>query len=157
MTASHLALTVDSPEETASLAESLGATLMPGDCLLLSGEIGSGKTHFARSLIQSVMSEPEDIPSPTFTLVQVYDTNRGELWHTDLYRLSSLEEIEELGLSEAFNDAITLVEWPDRLGPMTPRHALSITFEADPKHETRRKLTVEWTDLKWQSRLTCPT
>lgn len=154
MTASHLELTMDSPEETAAMAVSLGTTLMPGDCLLLSGEIGSGKTHFARSLIQSMMTEPEDVPSPTFTLVQVYDTNRGELWHSDLYRLSSLEEIEELGLSEAFNDAITLVEWPDRLGPLTPPHALKITFETDPEHETRRKLTVEWTDPKWPPRLT---
>ncbi|MCU9837189.1 tRNA (adenosine(37)-N6)-threonylcarbamoyltransferase complex ATPase subunit type 1 TsaE [Ruegeria sp. WL0004] len=154
MTASHLELTIDSPEETAAMAVSLGTTLMPGDCLLLSGEIGSGKTHFARSLIQSMMTEPEDVPSPTFTLVQVYDTDRGELWHSDLYRLSSLEEIEELGLSEAFNNAITLVEWPDRLGPLTPPHALMITFEIDPEHETRRKLTVEWTDPKWPPRLT---
>lgn len=154
MTATHLELTTDSPEETTALAVSLGSTLRPGDCLLLSGEIGSGKTHFSRSLIQSLMPVPEDVPSPTFTLVQVYDTERGDLWHSDLYRLSSLEEIEELGLSEAFNDAITLVEWPDRLGPLTPPHALMITFEADPEHETRRKLTVEWTDPKWPPRLT---
>ena len=94
----------------------------------------AGKTHFARNLIQSLMAEPEDVPSPTFTLVQAYDTPSGEIWHCDLYRLSAAEEVDELGLTEAFDTAICLVEWPDKLGPLAPRGALTLTFETDPNN-----------------------
>lgn len=153
MTASPLILHPDNPDETARLAVRLGADLAPGDCLLLSGEIGSGKTHFARHLIQSLLPVAEDIPSPTFTLVQVYDSARGEIWHSDLYRLTGLDEIEELGLSEAFCDAITLVEWPDRLGPLTPDHALHLSFDTDPADELKRRLTLSWSDPKWDPRI----
>ncbi|SDD63453.1 tRNA (adenosine(37)-N6)-threonylcarbamoyltransferase complex ATPase subunit type 1 TsaE [Ruegeria marina] len=153
MTASPLILSLESPEETARLAVAIGATLRPGDCILLAGEIGCGKTHFARSLIQSLLPSPEDVPSPTFTLVQVYETDRGEIWHSDLYRLTAIEEIEELGLTDAFTDAITLIEWPDRLGSLAPENALSVNFVADPIHESRRVLTLSWTDPKWTSRI----
>lgn len=153
MTASPLILRLDSPEETTRIAIAIGATLGPGDCILLSGKIGSGKTHFARSLIQSLLLSPEDVPSPTFTLVQVYETDRGEVWHSDLYRLSAVEEIEELGLAEAFTDAITLVEWPDRLGPLAPKNALLVHFETDPAQECLRVLAFRWSDPKWNSRL----
>ena len=149
MTSTLVKLTPESPEETADIAARIGAELQPGDCLLLRGEIGSGKTHFARSLIQSLMTEPEDVPSPTFTLVQVYDTTRGEVWHSDLYRLSAVEELEELGLSEAFESAICLVEWPDKLGPLAPPSALTLTFATDPEHEETRHLTVSGPDPKW--------
>ena len=81
-------LDLPGPQATADLAARLGARLQPGDVLLLEGPIGAGKTHFARSLIQSLLTEPEDVPSPTFTLVQVYDTEKGEIWHADLYRLT---------------------------------------------------------------------
>ena len=101
-----LTLTLRSADATARLAERLGALLHPGDCLLLDGPIGAGKTHFARALIQSLMDVPEDVPSPTFTLVQTYDTGAGELWHADLYRLSSPDEIEELGLTHEVDGEI---------------------------------------------------
>ena len=106
---------LDSADETARLATRIGAGLVPGDCLLLTGPIGAGKTHFARHLIQSLLSQPEDIPSPTYTLVQTYDTAAGELWHADLYRLASPDEIEELGLAQAFDQAICLIEWAEKL------------------------------------------
>ena len=101
MTTKTAACTLNSPEETAQLAARIAGALRPGDCLLLDGVIGAGKTHFARHLIQSLMEEPEDVPSPTFTLVQTYDVPAGELWHTDLYRLSSLDELENWDLTEA--------------------------------------------------------
>lgn len=144
-------LTIDShtPEDTAALARSIGARLKPGDVVLLDGPIGAGKTHFARQLIQSVMDIPEDVPSPTFTLVQSYDTRAGELWHADLYRLSSPDEIEELGLVGAFETAICLVEWPDRLGPLAPPDALTIRFGAADTDEMSRRITLDWQGGRW--------
>ncbi len=144
-------ITLRTPDETASFATRLGAQLTPGDCLLLGGTIGSGKTHFARNLIQSLMAVPEDVPSPTFTLVQVYDTQKGEVWHSDLYRLSAVEELEELGLTEAFDSAICLIEWPEKLGPLRPDSALTLTFSTDPDHEEVRQLSMIWSDPKWST------
>nr|WP_112297200.1 tRNA (adenosine(37)-N6)-threonylcarbamoyltransferase complex ATPase subunit type 1 TsaE [Ruegeria denitrificans] len=144
---------LNSPEETADLAARLGTELHPGDILLLEGEIGSGKTHFARSLIQSLLVVPEDVPSPTFTLVQAYDTPPGEIWHCDLYRLTAVEEIEELGLSDAFDTAICLIEWPDKLGPLTPATALTLHLKTDPNTLGQRHLTLSWSDPKWSQKL----
>ncbi|MDU8927947.1 tRNA (adenosine(37)-N6)-threonylcarbamoyltransferase complex ATPase subunit type 1 TsaE [Alisedimentitalea sp. MJ-SS2] len=137
---------------TADLATQIGQVLHTGDVLLLSGDIGAGKTHFARSLIQSLQDKPEDVPSPTFTLVQVYDTSKGELWHTDLYRLSHADEVVELGLLEAFEDAICLVEWPDRLEELAPTNALSLAFAMTPEAGTRT-LGITWTEPDWSTRL----
>ena len=153
MTRLPLSIDLTTPEQTTDLAVRLAQYLRPGDCLLLSGEIGSGKTFFARHLIQSLLSHPEDVPSPTFTLVQIYDTPVGEIWHSDLYRLTAIDEVEELGLIEAFDTAICLVEWPDKLGDLAPNDALSLTFAADPEQDTRRALTLNWNDPKWDTRL----
>lgn len=144
-------ITLESADETAQLAVQLGALLKMGDCLLLVGSIGAGKTHFARHLIQSLLNVTEDVPSPTFTLVQTYDTKAGELWHADLYRLTALDEIEELGLTDAFDAAICLIEWPDRLGVLTPDDALTITLDLDQSFEFRRKLTFDWTNPRWST------
>ena len=97
------------------------------------------------------MDEPEDVPSPTFTLVQVYDVPTGELWHSDLYRLSDPDQVVELGLTEAFDEAICLVEWPDRLQDLTPAAALSLSFEVTG--DETRQVTLDWQDARWDSRL----
>ena len=138
MVALLLDLILDSPEATRRFAARIGACLRPGDTILLEGEIGAGKTHFARTLIQSVQTTPEHVPSPTFTLIQSYDTARGEIIHADLYRLSGPEEIAELGLLDAFGTQICLVEWPDRLGPDAPATALTLRFEPGEGPDTRR-------------------
>ena len=148
-----LSITLKSPEETSVLAARMGQMLRCGDVLLLDGPIGSGKTHFARALIQSVMTDPEDIPSPTFTLVQVYDTSIGEVWHSDLYRLTAVEEVEELGLTEAFETGICLIEWPEKLGTARPESALTLEFRADCKDEGTRRLNLIWSDPKWAPKL----
>ena len=139
-------------DATAALGRALAPLLHPGDTLLLSGPVGAGKTHFARALIQSILHAPEDVPSPTFTLVQVYDTTRGPLWHADLYRIATVDEIEELGLGEAFETAICLVEWPDRLGELRPDDALDIWL-GDGESEDSRTLTAHWDDPRWTDKM----
>ena len=151
MVKSPYTCTLASPEATADLAQELAPLLSNGDVILLQGGIGAGKTHFARSLIQHLMLEPEDVPSPTFTLVQVYDGPDGEIWHSDLYRLSDPDEAVELGLEEAFETAICLVEWPDRLADLTPNDALMMEFSV--AEEGVRDLTLSWSDTKWSARL----
>lgn len=143
-----LQLTSSSPEETADLARQIAPQLKSGDCILLSGHIGGGKTHFARALIQSLLEVPEDVPSPTFTLVQTYPTPEFEIWHCDLYRLSHPDEVFELGLIEAFENAVCLVEWPDRLGDLAPSSALSLEFKAE-QAEGLRNITARYSNPRW--------
>ena len=146
-------LTLSDQSRTERFAALLGAMLSPGDTLLLRGEIGAGKTAFARALIRSLQDDPEDVPSPTFTLVQVYDTRRGEVWHADLYRIASTAEIEELGLTDAFADAICLIEWPDRLGELAPRDALTLTLGAPDTEGDTRQADLAWSDPRWTGRV----
>jgi tRNA threonylcarbamoyladenosine biosynthesis protein TsaE len=152
MFAHSLITQISDPQETADIAIRLGSELLPGEVLLLSGDIGTGKTHFARHLIQSLQDVPEDVPSPSFTLVQSYETHLGEVWHADLYRISSPAEAEELGLSDAFDTSICLVEWPDRLGEAVPPDALFVQFDLGDK-ETDRVLTFNWAASRWAKRL----
>ncbi|WP_204112612.1 tRNA (adenosine(37)-N6)-threonylcarbamoyltransferase complex ATPase subunit type 1 TsaE [Shimia biformata] len=143
---------LSSPDATADLAAQLAVRLLPGDVVLLEGDIGTGKTHFARSLIQHLLPIPEDVPSPTFTLVQTYDTADFEIWHADLYRLTSPDEVVELGLVDAFEDCLCLIEWPDRLADLTPENALLLQFSLGPV-EGSRTLRASWSDPKWTARL----
>jgi tRNA threonylcarbamoyl adenosine modification protein YjeE len=152
MPLSPITLTLRSPDETTALAAQMGKILRPGDVLLLSGGIGAGKTHFARALIQSLQDVAEDVPSPTFTLVQVYETRVGTLWHSDLYRLSHPDEVVELGLTDAFEEAICLIEWPDRLGELAPENALSIAFDLADEGGVRYA-SLNWEVADWSARL----
>jgi tRNA threonylcarbamoyladenosine biosynthesis protein TsaE len=112
---------------TAALAARLSAIARAGDLLLLSGPLGAGKTSFARAFIRARAGDPAlEIPSPTFTLVQTYDLTTP-VWHYDLWRLSGPTALEELGWDEA-QSGIVLVEWPERLNPLTFEHALHITI-----------------------------
>ncbi len=151
MTAFSRTFSLNSPTETQALAVQLAPRLSPGDVLLLEGPIGAGKTHFARSLIQSLLPIAEDVPSPTFTLVQVYDGPVSEIWHADLYRLSAPDEVVELGLTDAFEDAICLVEWPDRLAELAPENALTLQFEISP-HVEHRTLRLSSASEYWAQR-----
>lgn len=130
---------------TDAFATALASHLAPGDTLLLDGPVGAGKTAFARALIGALRARaglpPEDVPSPTFTLVQTYATGAFDTWHADLYRLSGPHEIAELGLEDAFATALCLVEWPDRLGAATPPDAARLTFAVHA--DEARRLGVE--------------
>jgi tRNA threonylcarbamoyladenosine biosynthesis protein TsaE len=125
---------------TERLAATLADRLRPGDAILLEGPLGAGKSAFARALLRALTRDPAlDVPSPTFTLVQTYDTPRGPVHHFDLWRLAGPEALAELGWEDAVHD-IVLVEWPDRLGPLRPDDALTVTLA--PIGETARIATL---------------
>ena len=115
--------------------QSLGAKLWPllraGDCILLSGNLGMGKTCFARGLIQAALGTNQDIPSPSFALAQYYDSN-PPIWHFDFYRLKAPEEIWELGFEDALEN-ICLIEWPEKATKYLPANALEIKFNPAPQ------------------------
>ncbi len=116
---------------TATLGATLAQRLRPGDVVGLYGELGSGKTTLARAILRAAAGDPDLIvPSPTFTLVEVYETERGTFWHFDLYRLEAPEQVYELGCEDALAEGIVLIEWPQRLGTLLPKH-LSVTLEVD--------------------------
>jgi len=128
-----LPVTLVDQAETEALAARLAALCRAGDVLALDGPLGIGKTVFARALINAIAgacgAPEEDVPSPTYTLVQIYSFPALEVYHADLYRVEDMDEIWELGLDEAFDDALTLIEWPDRMGDFLPRQALRIAFD----------------------------
>ena len=143
---------------TAALAARLAAGARPGDVLALRGDLGVGKSSFARAYIGALerpagLDADEDIPSPTFTLVQTYDRLPAPVWHFDLYRLEYPEEVYELGIEEALAEGISLIEWPDRLDRLLPagRLDLALAFGADPD---RRSATLRG-GAAWRTRLSC--
>lgn len=134
---------------TIRLGTAMAPLLRAGDTLLLQGPIGAGKSTFARALIRARLQRVEDVPSPTFTLVQTYEAADVDIWHCDLYRLTHPDEVLELGLDQAFTTAICLIEWPDKLGADTPRDALTLDFAARAGDHLLRMIG----PLAWQSRL----
>jgi len=140
------------PDEaaTAALAARLAALARPGDVIALKGELGAGKTTFARAFIRARGGAGE-VPSPTFTLVQVYELDGAAIWHFDGYRLRDPEEAWELGIEDAFRDGISLVEWPEQFGPLIPARRLEITLLAGATPSSRRAEFDAPTD--WAARL----
>ncbi|WP_417810299.1 tRNA (adenosine(37)-N6)-threonylcarbamoyltransferase complex ATPase subunit type 1 TsaE [Thalassospira alkalitolerans] len=115
---------------TEILAGQLAACAKPGDVILMHGTLGMGKSAFCRAYIRALADNPhEEVPSPTFTLVQVYELDPVSVWHFDLYRLSDPEEVHELDIEDAFADGVSLIEWPDRLEYLTPENRLDIHIE----------------------------
>lgn len=125
------------PDEAATIAlgEALAPLLRRGDVVYLAGTLGMGKSTLARGLIRALTRPDQDVPSPTFTLIQSYDTPGFELLHLDLYRIEDPQETLELGLDEALHDGVLLIEWPDRLGHLGFDARLDIVLEqADHIH-----------------------
>ena len=130
---------------TAQFAARVGGLLRPGDAVLLAGPLGAGKTEFARALLRHLSGEPQlEVPSPSYTLVQSYETRLGRVYHFDLWRIAGPRGLAELGWEEA-REGIVLVEWPDRLGALRPEPAL--TIEMEPTGESaRRAVLTGWPD-----------
>ena len=125
-------LELPNSQATQRLGGLLARQLQAGDVIALSGALGAGKSVLARAIVQAVDPAEDDVPSPTFTLVQHYALADGTpLWHLDLYRIETPEGAMALGLDDAFIDAACLIEWPDRLKKLLPRTSLSIHLYAD--------------------------
>ncbi len=145
-------LILRSVRETAAFGAALAPALQAGDVILLEGDVGAGKTHLARAIIRARLAaagkEEEDIPSPTFTLVQTYDAGSCEIWHADLYRVGDPAECYELGLPDAFDTAVCLVEWPEALAEARPENALVLHLEMLPEAGSRR-LRARGPEARW--------
>jgi tRNA threonylcarbamoyladenosine biosynthesis protein TsaE len=132
-------LAIELPDEAATgrLAVALAGRSRRGDIIGLSGPLGSGKTTFARAFI-GALREAGEVPSPTFALVEIYQSLTGPaVWHFDLYRLAKPEDAYELGIEDAFADGISLIEWPERLGGLLPQEHLGMTL-VPGTNETQR-------------------
>jgi len=146
------------PDEAATeqFAADIALLVKPGDLLALSGDLGAGKTTFARAFVRAFCHASDiEVPSPTFTLVQTYSAPDGTVvFHSDLYRLKGPDEIEDLGLEDERESAVLLVEWPDRMPADWWQDALKIEFEHhtdDP--DSGRYIVVTSENLNWQRRL----
>ena len=136
---------------TQRLAAQIAAQAHCGDVIALSGDLGSGKTTFARYFLRARGIEGE-VPSPTFTLVQIYEVAPATIWHFDLYRIAARDDALELGIDEAFANGISLIEWPDRIADLLPSHRLDIHLAFVDTDEDVRRARLEGSDA-WRQRL----
>jgi tRNA threonylcarbamoyladenosine biosynthesis protein TsaE len=135
---------------TESLAARIAGLARPGDCILLDGPLGAGKTAFARAFLRAAAHDPAlEVPSPSFTLVQIYETRIGLVFHYDLWRLDGAASMTELDWDDAL-DGVVLVEWPDRLGALRPEDALTIVFRLGDGEEREATVT------GWDGRIVLP-
>lgn len=152
MNRAQLRFSSSSEAATQGFAAALAAQCAPGDCLLLRGELGAGKTAFARGFIRALCGKECEVTSPTFTLAQSYPLPAGgTLWHFDLYRLKSAHELAELGLDEALADGMTLIEWPEIAQAQLPHDALDVQITHSAGEA--RDFALSGDAARWQTRL----
>lgn len=130
-------------EETARCAKAVADLLPMQAVVTLQGTLGAGKTAFCRALIKYVTgNEALDVPSPTYTLVQQYETDKAQIWHFDLYRLNDPDEIYDLGWEDAIAEGLCLIEWPERLGHLKPQKTIDISIDVLPNDNRRITLNL---------------
>lgn len=122
---------------TARLGRAIASQLRTGEAICLSGPLGAGKSTLARALVRALTTADEEVPSPTFTLVQFYEGPRLNIAHFDLYRLSHADEAYEIGLDEALDEGAAVIEWPERLDGQLPRDRLDIVFALSETGDSR--------------------
>lgn len=150
-TATPTSLFIASETEMTAFATQLASVFKQGDVVFLRGTLGAGKSTLARALIRSLMNEPcLDVPSPTFTLVQSYDSQTGPVYHYDLYRLESSEEIFEIGIEDSLAHGISLIEWPERLEGIQLPNPLDLDLHIEK--DTTRRIIIHG-DIAWNKRL----
>ena len=123
---------------TEALAMRIAGIAQPRDVIALIGDLGTGKTAFARAFIRACCNSDEEVPSPTFTLVQTYEASDTIIYHFDLYRIKRAEDMLELGIEEAFAEGISLIEWGERLGALLPTNRLEINLFPSKSDNSRR-------------------
>ena len=143
-----LSLPLPGEADTAALGARLAEHARPGDVIALHGDLGAGKTTLARALIRRLAGPETEAPSPTFTLVQTYQTPSLAIWHFDLYRLNDPREARELGMEEAV-DGLSLIEWPERLGQYLPSARLEVRLCFEGEGRIARLADLD----DWSSRL----
>lgn len=119
--------------DTIQCAQKFAQSLKGHEIIALDGTLGMGKTVFVRAVIQTLTTPKTDVPSPTFTLLQTYDTSKGTLYHFDFYRLKNPDEAYEVGIEDAFSDGICFIEWPEKIGNLLPKNAIHIVFTNTPQ------------------------
>jgi len=143
---------INTQAETEEIARKLAHCAELGDVIALHGDLGIGKSVFSRSFIRALTSPDEEVPSPTFTLVQIYEAGMGELYHFDMYRLEQPDDCLELGIEEAFSEGVSLIEWPSKMGSYLPWDCLNIEITHGDHGETSR--TMEFSSQgNWLERL----
>ena len=134
----------NSEAETIKAAQDLAQTLNDPIIILLNGTLGMGKTVFARALIRALSGNPDlEVVSPTFTLLQTYDSDIAPIYHYDLYRIEDPEDILELGWEDACYEGVTIVEWPERLGAYKPTRYLDITLSNSDNSDIHREIHIQ--------------
>lgn len=136
-------------QDTVNLGQKIATFAQKGDVFALYGTLGMGKTVFCRAFIQK-LTDAKEVPSPTFTLLQTYSSENFEIYHFDLYRLKSPEEIFEIGMEEAMYDGVSLIEWPEKMGNYLPQKAFIIKILPC---EEGRKIIIDSNDTQKQQRL----
>lgn len=124
--------TISSEHDLDQITKALAPLLSVGDIVALNGTLGVGKTAFVRALIRYLTHKKLEVPSPTFTLLQTYDTPDFTLYHFDFYRLKTPEEAYEVGIEDAFSDGVSMIEWPSKIKNLLPPKHKSISFEILP-------------------------
>jgi len=142
-------ISIHTTDEMAALGHKIARILTPGCPIALTGPIGVGKSFLSRAIIQAWIG-PQDVPSPTFTLIQTYEADGFDIWHTDLYRLNAIDQVDELGLWEALADDVCLIEWPELICELLPKETLHIEISI-PEGTEMRHVSLKTDGAHWAS------